>query len=356
MRMRMPRRRMRWRSNVLAAVWAISSLAVWAGCDEPPGRSAAKPGPKAELSEKSQREIGGIVFARCGSLSAMKLLDPSRTTSARMARGAKVYFSQCLRCHGEDGDGQGPAAPYLDPKPRDFRKGLFKFTSTEYGQKPLRDDLIQTVRRGAVGSSMPSFDMLAKEDVEAVVDYVLALSNRGELEARLIYEIEQGGELDNAVVQQAIDSIVTSWREAESKVVSPLVRRPPLDLAAAERGRKEFVEQGCVKCHGEDGRGNVSGNKGLTDAWGNPTRAADLTSGMLRGGQTPLDIYRKILGGINGTPMPAFSEQLKNRPDVGWELTAYVMSLTNVRRLGEVPLAAPFPQPTTSSSTSTATR
>ena len=80
----------------------------------------------------------------------------------------------------------------------------------------------------------------------------------------------------------------------------------------------------------------------LRDEWGNPTRAADLTSGMLRGGQQPLDIYRRIYGGINGTPMPGFGNQLSSEPETIWNLVAYVMSVSNRRRFGEAPPPGPM--------------
>ena len=61
------------------------------------------------------------------------------------------------------------------------------------------------------------------------------------------------------------------------------------------------------------------------DAWGNPTKAADLTSGMLRGGTEPLDIFRHIDAGINGTPMPAFHDSLGKQPERIWHLVGYVL-------------------------------
>ena len=54
-------------------------------------------------------------------------------------------------CHGVTGDGQGPAAQYLNPPPRDYRLGQFKFTSTPRGSKPRREDLARIIRRGAKG-------------------------------------------------------------------------------------------------------------------------------------------------------------------------------------------------------------
>ena len=99
-----------------------------------------------------------------------------------MKYAAGLFRRQCANCHGESGDGNGPAAAYLVPKPRDYRRGIFKFSSTPYGAKPRRADLIRTVRHGAKGTSMPAFPFLPDEDVEALVDYVLLLSHRGEVE------------------------------------------------------------------------------------------------------------------------------------------------------------------------------
>jgi hypothetical protein len=58
---------------------------------------------------------------------------------------------------------------------------------------------------------------------------------------------------------------------------------------------------------------------------------------MLRGGRTPLDIYRRIYGGINGTAMPAFDQLLRDEPDTVWNMVAYVLYITDRRRDGEVP-------------------
>ena len=92
---------------------------------------------------------------------------------------------------------------------------------------------------------------------------------------------------------------------------------------------------GCIQCHGEDGRGQMLTNVGV-DAWGNPTKAADLTSGMLRGGTEPLDIYRHIDAGINGTPMPSFHATLQKEPETTWSLVAHVLTIADSRRPGRI--------------------
>ena len=90
-----------------------------------------------------------------------------------------MFQKRCVGCHGDSGDGNGPAAAYLYPRPRDYRRGIFKFGSTPYGAKPRREDLVRVVRQGARGTLMPDFKFLSDEDLQAVVDYVLVLTHRG---------------------------------------------------------------------------------------------------------------------------------------------------------------------------------
>ncbi|MFO0916816.1 MAG: cytochrome c [Planctomycetaceae bacterium] len=96
-----------------------------------------------------------------------------------MARGQAVYQERCVQCHGVSGDGNGPSGHLMYPRPRDYRKGIFKFTSTPYGYRPLRTDLLRTVRQGIRGTSMPAFHLLHEHDIQSVVDYVLMLARQG---------------------------------------------------------------------------------------------------------------------------------------------------------------------------------
>ena len=72
-------------------------------------------------------------------------------------KGKAVYDQWCSSCHGEKGDGKGPAADFVWPKPRDFTKGTYKFKSTGSGEPPLDSDIIRTIREGNPGTSMPAW-------------------------------------------------------------------------------------------------------------------------------------------------------------------------------------------------------
>lgn len=278
---------------------------------------------------------------RADPADASRPIEPSQ-----LEHGRQVYAARCAGCHGTSGDGAGPAAAYLNPKPRDYRLGRYKFTSTPYGAKPRRADLIRTIRRGAKGTSMPAFPWMTDEDLQAVVDYVIMLSHRGELENALALIGQEYGD-EEAIEAEEIaglaEQIAESWNTAGDQIVVPVSMRPPFDQASYELGYQAFTTKGCSKCHGADGRGYTQENVGK-DAWGNIVRAADLTSGMLHGGRRPVDVYRRIHSGINGTPMPAFGPSLTEEPDTIWHLVHFVLGRVEGR---ELPAVALPPAPTT---------
>ena len=79
------------------------------------------------------------------------ILDPADRAIRPDRRGAtRLYRQHCLHCHGVTGAGDGPTAAVPLSPPRDYRPGLFKFTSTNpRNAKPTRDDLRRrTIRYG----------------------------------------------------------------------------------------------------------------------------------------------------------------------------------------------------------------
>ncbi|MBI1310297.1 c-type cytochrome [bacterium] len=316
-------------------------------------------GPKVlELDETLQEAVAKVVREQFGTpllpttpvVRNLKLKERD-TELRRLRHGRDLYEEQCRQCHGTSGDGNGPAAGFMYPRPRDYRAGIFKFTTTPYGAKPRRVDLLRTVERGVSGTSMPTFRLLPKSDREAIVDYVLLLTHRGEVETRLALEAEFEEEIDPDVVPELIDEILARWQAAEQEEVHPLTVQPvEFTVAMVEDGKKAFESKGCSKCHGEDGRGMTKDNIGK-DAWGFATKAADLTSGHLHGGAQPVDIYRRIISGINGTPMPGFRTILQQEPETIWNLVAYVQHVSGQRRAGTVPTPGLFRMDTPESGT-----
>lgn len=297
----------------------------------------------SELDPELQTSVQQALLKACGTPDAIKMLGGDGSDAQRLKRGAEVYRKNCQQCHGVSGDGAGPAAEYLTPKPRDYRRGIFKFTSTPYGSKPRREDLLRTIEHGVVGTSMPSFRLMPMRDLDAVLDYVLALTHRGELEEQLILGAEDEGAVTDAMVSELSQNILDRWKNEADTVVEPLTKRPPMTAESIAAGAAIFRTRDCFKCHGKEGRGGLATGIDVgNDAWGHKDPAADLTAGMLHGGAAPLDIYRRITSGINGTPMPGYKDSFPNDPETLWNLTHYVLWVTNQRRQGvQYPYAKP---------------
>lgn len=320
---------------------ALLGLALVAGCRKPPEIARyVDSEPMTKLPAQVQEEIRKYLLDRCGTPAHPKNFVDPKVDQRRLELGRQVYTRRCVQCHGVSGDGAGLQANFMYPRPRDYRKGIFKFITTGYGNKPVREDLVRTIKQGVMGTSMPSFHLLKEAEIQGVVDYVLALTHRGELEFQLVTDHEVEEQFDPDIAADAVSLIKSRWDEAPGLVFQPLTPQPVFTPDHIAAGKAAFLTKGCAKCHGEDGRGQTPDNLGgkLVDkAWNTPTRAADLTSGMLRGGQPPLAVYRRIFGGINGTPMPEFRRELADQPEMAWHLVAYVLHVSGRRRAGEIP-------------------
>jgi mono/diheme cytochrome c family protein len=103
---------------------------------------------------------------------------------------------------------------------------------------------------------------------------------------------------------------------------------PSVTDESIELGKNLYVETGCVKCHGNLGRGDGPSAPTLTDDLGRPIRAANLAqSWTFRAGSSREDIYRTMSTGFNGTPMPSFTDSLT--PEQRWAITDYILSLSD---------------------------
>lgn len=214
--------------------------------------------------------------------------------------GKLAYERRCSGCHGIEGDGKGPAAIWLNPKPRDFKSGIYKFRSGPIGTMPSDDDLMRVLSTGVAGTSMPAFHEIPERERFGLVEYIKTFSQEWQDPAK------------RSSVVQGSPYPVEDFKDHK------------LFMARAERGRKIFAEA-CVLCHGLAGRGDGEGGADLTDDWGQPIRPGNLRLKTIKRGKTVLDIYNTLLVGVNGTPMPSFKDVYPD--DALWDVAAYVLYL-----------------------------
>ncbi len=215
--------------------------------------------------------------------------------SEELKTGRFIYEHGCAICHGMEGKGDGLATPYLDPRPRDFTKGEFKFRTTPSGSIPTADDLARTITHGLNGTAMSPWAELSKQDLRAVIAYIQTFAER-----------------------------FKTATATPIKVPSPTL----FDMDAVRRGQRWYTDLECWKCHGTEGRGDGPSAVELKDNWGFAIRPADLTqASRYKRGASPTDIYLTLFTGLMGTPMPSYAAILE-KPQDEWNLVYYVYWLS----------------------------
>lgn len=213
--------------------------------------------------------------------------------------GKPVYDRWCAGCHGVDGEGNGPAAAYMLPRPRNFTLGQYQVRTTRSGDLPTDADLLRVIDEGMPGTTMPGWrDALSDQDRENLVSYVKIFSP--------FFENAQPEPLDFGDAPGASDEII-------------------------EEGRDVYQQMECWKCHGQAGRGDGESAPTQEDDSGLPIRPADLTQPwQFNGGGTVEDIFRTLRTGLAGTPMPSYDDAVEGgiiTLDQLWAVAHYVRSL-----------------------------
>lgn len=215
-------------------------------------------------------------------------------TEDAIVAGKVIYEKRCYYCHGIKGDGNGPAAPRIDPKPRDFTRNEYKIRSTELGKLPTDEDLFRIITSGVEGTAMPFWSSLTNRERWQVLYYIKTFNED------------------------------FSGARTEEVEIGTKVSATPQTI---EHGKKLFKEAGCILCHGNEGRGDGEITRTMKEEWDLPYKARNLTkSWLFKGGNNVKDIYRTITTGINETPMGSYKEYLSD--EERWRLAHYVKSIS----------------------------
>ncbi|MGH9466940.1 MAG: c-type cytochrome [Terriglobales bacterium] len=204
-----------------------------------------------------------------GAATAVDLHPLLLPTPKLLAEGKQVFAANCVPCHGAEGYGNGPRAAGLNPPPRNYHSGKFR-----YGTSVLT--LYHTVTNGSPGTAMPSFIALSPEERMAVVHFV-----------RTSF-IPKSAWQNNTPAQLAALATPVSTGPARLPPLNPVPNGPriPIDVAmqilahqapapppqplAAKAGAKPdppapgtvnlavgeaVYRRACQSCHGDQGQG-----------------------------------------------------------------------------------------------------
>ena len=271
----------------------------------------------------------GTVAAACkgyrtqGFTEPMKLGNGKVIPAPTLTEGERSYALYCRACHGDKGDGKGPAAPGVRPPPRDFTLGSFKFGAVPGGTLPNDDDFVRIVRFGLHGTAMRAWDGVPEPKLLEIIQYLKTFSAR--------WKEEEPGE--------PIVPTPDTWQGKE----------PP----AVERGRALYHGMAnCLSCHpayapkryihevskqltgrgATDFRNDMYGSELTKSEYGVKLLPPDFTRVELRSVRPDhqlADLYRVIASGVGGTAMPTWRGALPEE-DL-WSLVYFVDSLVKLK-------------------------
>jgi mono/diheme cytochrome c family protein len=193
--------------------------------------------------------------------------------------------------------------------------------------------LFRTLTNGLPTTPMPSFGMRSEEDRNRLIDYVMFLSLRGRTEFDLLRTLLIQGEdgLDATVSSDAAAILkreLRAWNQAEADVI-PIVVPETESEESIRRGHDLFIDAkgaACAACHTDYGRKA----RLQYDVWGTLVRPANLTEAKRKGGDGPIELFRRVRCGINPANMPAPTGLSDSQT---WDLVHFLKALPYPDRL-----------------------
>lgn len=232
-------------------------------------------------------------------------------TASTDSESTDAYSTYCRACHGDAGDGMGPASAGLRPPPRDFRQAIFKYGWMAEGL-PRDEDLARIVRGGLHGA-MPAWQ-LSDGETASVIARV-----KGFAPGAWIWG-------PGTPLEVTPDPWSERTREAEAL------------------GRELYHGRAsCSSCHPAQDGGDAGRERPELPV---PRASAELRDGRpltllppdftfhemrsVREGSETEDLFRVIAAGMPGTAMPSWKDALTDAQI--WALAHYVESLAQGRQ------------------------
>jgi mono/diheme cytochrome c family protein len=154
--------------------------------------------------------VRDIPYQSASVLPPVDVMKVASATPELLAKGKELYKANCSSCHGDAGEGNGPTAVTLNPKPRNF----ISLAGWTNGSKVSQ--IYKTLQEGIVRNGMASYNYLPPADRFALIHYVRSftaghpLDSPQELSAlESTYQLSKGSNIPGQIpIKKAAELVV----------------------------------------------------------------------------------------------------------------------------------------------------
>lgn len=170
--------------------------------------------------------INDIPFKSAVVLLPVDVMNVGMASNELIVKGKEIFKTNCVACHGENGNGDGPSSISMNPKPRNFHS-LQGWTN---GSKVSQ--LYKTLEEGIVKNGMASFNYLSAEDRFALAHYIRTFANDQPIDSQqdlqqleTTYQLSKGKNSPGQIPIKKATQIVLSESATKINSVSDVLHR-----------------------------------------------------------------------------------------------------------------------------------
>lgn len=159
-------------------------------------------------------------------LPPLNVMEAGVSTPAAIERGRDLYRANCVACHGDNGQGDGPSAATLNPKPRNYHS----LGGWKNGAKVSQ--IYKTLQEGIAGSGMASYSYLPPADRFALSHFVRTFvpsppaDSPDDLQAlESQYQVSKGENRPGQIPIRKAERIIVAESRPGIQLVDALVKR-----------------------------------------------------------------------------------------------------------------------------------
>lgn len=171
----------------------------------------------------------------------------SKPDQQMMEKGKTSYTSVCASCHGEAGNGKGPAGSGMNPPPRNF------LSSQGWKNGIKLSDIYRTLEEGIPGTPMIPYDYMPPDERVAVAHYIrntfvpnappVTSDEIAALDQR--YNLSKGTEVSAQIpVNQALEIYLNENKSKTDKIINTMRELSASENEAGKMFRRIVSDRG----------------------------------------------------------------------------------------------------------------